>query len=366
MNIFSKILAIFPTERASDPSVPIPTGGTPGGTSLSGEVAADAGKSNAYNIFISDDGSYNALLAKRNMYKDCSGGDLTLVFCPFELVHKDVTLDELSSMPSSEEAENINGANSYTNGITFGSLNPFYMDGTNQNIASLEDASKEGSHSDVVTGEFYTTNTKYVRNPSDVRGIALRGPVMIAGWGYDTNGKPVPYPTDESGEPITDAETPSFKGGDEQETVDFGYQVNPRHYCVGPLDVRWDNKRKVWAGSGVSTSFWATINSSTLVAPNRWQYSISPSDPATAGAFVLKPDGVAVIGYNSIESGNTETGMLGIGETGQSIIDKGGELLAIGNGASVYVHALDDCAIDGATVYIFSCQNQVAYSCETE
>ena len=65
------------------------------------------------------------------------------------------------------------------------------------------------------------------------RGVGLRGPVVITGWGFDTEGFPVPnaasdYPTTR-----------------EMEFLD-GHMSKCREWMAGPLDVRWDAERKVW------------------------------------------------------------------------------------------------------------------------
>lgn len=67
----------------------------------------------------------------------------------------------------------------------------------------------------------------------DMRLVGLKAPVVLTGWGYDTNGDPVPA----------------------QGTVDgkiFHPEAfrNPTLWKSGPLDVRWDNNRKVWAANG--------------------------------------------------------------------------------------------------------------------
>jgi hypothetical protein len=61
----------------------------------------------------------------------------------------------------------------------------------------------------------------------EVKSIAFRAPMILAGWGYDTEGNRVPE-------------------GD-------NYKTRADQWKVGPLDVRWDDTRKVWsAGPGGS------------------------------------------------------------------------------------------------------------------
>jgi hypothetical protein len=53
------------------------------------------------------------------------------------------------------------------------------------------------------------------------RSMALRSPIVLAGWGYDINGDIVP------------------------ENIE-----NPKDWKVGPLDTRWDESRGVWVAGG--------------------------------------------------------------------------------------------------------------------
>lgn len=68
------------------------------------------------------------------------------------------------------------------------------------------------------------------------RGFALRSPLVLAGWGYDKNGKPVPN------------KTPSSPGDE----FAAGYKQNPNLWKAGPLDCRWDDSNKMWIANGGS------------------------------------------------------------------------------------------------------------------
>jgi hypothetical protein len=76
----------------------------------------------------------------------------------------------------------------------------------------------------------------------DYRFLALRGPLMMQGWGYDTNGKPIPndcdVEVDASGgvfnnESLTDYFLPDFL-------------KKPHTWPVAPIDLRFDRRRGVW------------------------------------------------------------------------------------------------------------------------
>lgn len=58
---------------------------------------------------------------------------------------------------------------------------------------------------------------------SKIKSVALRSPVIIAGWGYDIHNNMVP-------------------------AMESGALREPSLWRVGPLDVRWDEERGVWGG----------------------------------------------------------------------------------------------------------------------
>ena len=66
------------------------------------------------------------------------------------------------------------------------------------------------------------------------RPIAFKTPMILCGWGYDSDGKPVPNAS--SGTP-----------GDNFAT---NYLSKPNLWKTGPLDVKWSNTRKVWETGG--------------------------------------------------------------------------------------------------------------------
>lgn len=77
-----------------------------------------------------------------------------------------------------------------------------------------------------------------------VRAIAHRAPMVLSGWGFTEAGNPVPHAT-----------------GDESEFHPEAFH-NPKFWKTGPLDVRWDDNRGVWAagGAGVTVHLVKTTN----------------------------------------------------------------------------------------------------------
>lgn len=66
-------------------------------------------------------------------------------------------------------------------------------------------------------------------NIDEIRTTGLRGPILLSGWGYDLAGMPVPGKNDGHFDPVNPA-------------------VSRRDWKTGPVDLRWDDERQVWAG----------------------------------------------------------------------------------------------------------------------
>lgn len=90
--------------------------------------------------------------------------------------------------------------------------------------------------------------------PSEYRPIALRGPLVISGWGYDINEDPVPS------KPLPSGQT----------TKEFVDNVLQRSdlWKTGPVDIRWDDDRKVWVASGGGGSKLVKVLSTGITAPS--------------------------------------------------------------------------------------------------
>jgi hypothetical protein len=65
------------------------------------------------------------------------------------------------------------------------------------------------------------------------RAIALRGPLVLAGWGYDIDNKPVPNKSE------------TYPANPELAFED-NWLRKPQDWMCGPVDLRWDYKRHVW------------------------------------------------------------------------------------------------------------------------
>ena len=78
--------------------------------------------------------------------------------------------------------------------------------------------------------------------PTTLRGMANKGPLLLHGWGYDIDGKPIPNAADTE----TAASGGTFEDADLEDKFLSHYLRKPHTWPVGPVDLRWDRKRAVW------------------------------------------------------------------------------------------------------------------------
>lgn len=113
-----------------------------------------------------------------------------------------------------------------------------------------------------VDGEGDNTNDDFNENKdkfTSVKTIALRGPLLVSGWGYDTSGNTVP---------AKDGSTTEFH---EKTGTDRAL------WKTGPVDLRWDADRGVWHSGfelveGILTS---DITRGTPSAPSTFTISVT-------------------------------------------------------------------------------------------
>ncbi len=92
------------------------------------------------------------------------------------------------------------------------------------------------------TINLYTAGTGVPVYPDNARIIALRGPLVLKGWGYATDGKPIPNEADD--------EDFTVLGQYENDNVTDRFMDNwlrkSDSWPAGPVDLRFDKRRGVW------------------------------------------------------------------------------------------------------------------------
>ena len=78
--------------------------------------------------------------------------------------------------------------------------------------------------------------------PTDLRPMALRGPLVVQGWGYDLNGKPIPNKVDDA----TSAQAGVFEEDNLEDEFLDDWIEQRETWPVAPVDLRYDRARKVW------------------------------------------------------------------------------------------------------------------------
>lgn len=88
----------------------------------------------------------------------------------------------------------------------------------------------------------YDTDEAIRQQINNFRIPALRGPLVLQGWGYDTTGKPIPNSADAT----INTELGQFRKDQLTDKFQTGWLSNPRSWPVGPIDLRFDRERGVW------------------------------------------------------------------------------------------------------------------------
>ena len=130
--------------------------------------------------------------------------------------------------------------------------NPESDDATS--VARLSDSPDEGhdwegvARSNAAGMSAQTGTLGFVDGPvgytDDYRFLALRGPLVIQGWGYDTHGHPVPNEKDSvDGNGLVNLQTSHTELTDK---FYDGWLQKSKSWPAGPVDLRFDRKRGVW------------------------------------------------------------------------------------------------------------------------
>lgn len=129
---------------------------------------------------------------------------------------------------------------------------------------------------------------------SDQRGIALKGPILLHAWGYDTDGFPVPNVRD------TDAENGNFSDGPLEHKFADDWLRNCKTWPVAPVDLRYDRHRGVWTipqyrpvKAKLEADLTAHGSATAIITPD---YSLYKSD----GSLITSNDDKRITVYDKV------------------------------------------------------------------
>jgi hypothetical protein len=103
---------------------------------------------------------------------------------------------------------------------------------------------------------FYGTDDES-RYSDDYRFLAMRGPLVLHSWGYDTDGKPIPNEADND----SSTKLGSFTTNGLKDRFLENWLGKPATWPVAPVDLRFDRNRGVWVSPPGPSIIIATLDS---------------------------------------------------------------------------------------------------------
>ena len=172
----------------------------------------------------------------------------------------------------------------------------------NNNIRRLN----HGSGAD--SPDTFMHNLRTGNYPQDLRAIATRGPLLIQGWGYDLEGKPIPNKSDS----VSQAEAGNFVTAGLKDKFLDKWLRQPKTWPVAPLDLRYDRERAVWTVPNSFRIIHARIGTGVIEEGQTGDARISNPRPAydSDGALISTATGYNIkisntlAGAGSLESGS--------------------------------------------------------------
>ena len=148
-----------------------------------------------------------------------------------------------------------------TSGILQDDLNPFTNPGgySRNRVATVRNDSSGIGHDFEVLGRSGADTTGLINQATsgdlqysnDYRAMALRGPLIMKGWGYDISGYPVPNKADTEIAAASGIFTTSSL--DPTKFLD-GHLQKPHTWVTAPIDLRLDRDRGVWVAGNSSAT----------------------------------------------------------------------------------------------------------------
>lgn len=186
---------------------------------ICGQVTGTSGL--GYNANVLSQPAYNTTTQLSDNYESKAGVSWDGLFRPFST---DTTASGIAHYESASGGYDV----------SVQSLNPYRAGHDIQAVV----------HGDTLPKDLVIDNLITPPNTSSYRPMALRGPLVISGWGYDTEDNPVPA------KPLASGQTVGVSGV--VATFAENFLQRSDLWKTGPVDIRWDNNRKVWVANGDS------------------------------------------------------------------------------------------------------------------
>lgn len=140
---------------------------------------------------------------------------------------------------------------------------------------------------------------------NDYRAMALRGPLLLNGWGYDLDGFPIPNAADTTG----NASVGIFTSSNLQTKFLDNWLKKPETWVTAPVDLRFDRARGVWVSPPEFRLITATLSGNLAAGGSQW--AILTSTPSKglwneSGNAIINPLVVVTdkVGCNPLPSGS--------------------------------------------------------------
>lgn len=199
---------------------------------------APSRKDRRINLAFQDSNGFDRMVASPNpsYYQQMASADISNILFPFRAYKNNDS--ETSPMPGIASGLYPSWYSLSTTTPNARTLMPFEFEPVMSGyIYDMSLHPSGDAMSDVVSNDEYVGDIDRFRNIGDIRTIGLRLPAIGVGWGYDTNGSPVP----------AGSGTGLFKG-----EVSRGYMVDPKHYIAAPIELKYDAARGLWTASSDS------------------------------------------------------------------------------------------------------------------
>lgn len=108
-------------------------------------------------------------------------------------------------------------------------------------------------------------NTGVMEGP--YRPMGLRAPLVLVGWGRDTDGQPFPNDADAA---VASGGIDKYEDADEEDKESFidDYRKRMDLWKAGPVEMNWDRERKLWVTGGADIKLVKVIESGSFPVPD--------------------------------------------------------------------------------------------------